>query len=434
MTSNSHSGCAGGCSEYLDLSRRSFLRLAGGALGAFAAQSWMPRVVLADSHSSTRDVLVSIFLPGGCDGLSMIVPYEEDNYYTLRPTLAIRRPGSGGEAALDLDGFFGLAPALAPLMEAYSAGNFLAVHATGSKDPTRSHFDAMHFMQVGVPQPPASLFTGWLARHLLTSAPTLSEGVLRAVSMGYGVQRTLTGAPSTIPLSDIGDFELYGREETAAARRNVLAELYAAGPEPMRSAAANTQRTIDLLASIDFDDYAPAGGISYPNNEIGYGMRAAAALIRAEIGVEAIGIDYGGWDTHESQGPVGGQMAQQMSGLGQALAAFHEDVFGSGCKNVVVVTMSEFGRNVAENGTRGTDHGHGNVMFVLGDHVNGGRVLTEWPGLAPGQLYEGQDLQTTIDYRDIVGEIVMRRLGNNRIAEVFPDSSYAFTERGATVL
>jgi uncharacterized protein (DUF1501 family) len=430
----SNSDCQKGCQEYRELSRRRFLGLSAGVVAAAATPTWLPRVVLADTENSSRDVIVSIFLRGGWDGLSVCVPHADDRYYQLRPSLAIPRPGSGGaNAATDLDGFFGLPPALQPLLEVYQDGNLLLVHACGSKDPTRSHFDAMNFMEVGMPNPPVSMYTGWLGRHLQTTAPTLEEGVLRAVGIGHGLQRTLVGGPATLPIADLAEFGFAGDPASSRLRRRALEDLYAGKQEPLRSAAQSTFRTVDLLEQIDFQGYTPAGGTVYPEGELGYALKSTAALIKAEVGVEAVAIDYGGWDTHENQMPLEGTMASLMQGFGQGLAAFHKDLFTDDFTNLVVVAMSEFGRNVAENGSQGTDHGHGSVMVVLGGGIAGGRVLSQWPGLGESQLFEDQDLEITIDYRDILTEIATRRLGNPDYRNVFPDEAYTPVDHQITL-
>ncbi len=420
-----------GCKEYNQVSRRSFLGWTAGALAVAAAPGWLPKVVYADSENGSRDVLVSLFLRGGADGLSICPPHGEDAYYRLRPNLAIPRPDSGQTgAALDLDGFFGFAPAMAPLLGAYQAGDLLVVQATGKTDPTRSHFDAMLSMEIGQPDPPASLFTGWLGRHLQTTAPTVQDGALRAVGIGFGLQRTLAGAPQTIPIDDLASFGFAGDPATLAARRGALEELYEHYSEPLKTSGDNTFRTVDLLDSIDFSTYQPAGDATYGDDELGMAFKSTAALIKADAGVEAVAIDLGGWDTHDFQGPVEGGMGQLMGALASTLAAFHQDLDASNRTNVIVVAMSEFGRNAQENGSLGTDHGHGGLMFAMGSAIDGGRVLTEWPGLEAGELYEGQDLAITIDYRDILTEIVTERLGNPDFRNVFPDVDYTPTKHG----
>lgn len=420
-----------GCREYLEVSRRQFMGTTGAILAALGAPAWLPRVAFAQEGPGDRDILVSIFLRGGADGLTLCVPHGDDNYYAHRPTLNIPRPDSGDPAsALDLDGFFGLAPTMAPLLPAFAAGQLAFVHAAGSVDDTRSHFDAMHFMEVGKPRD-AALVTGWLGRHLLDMPPLSTAAALRAVGINPGLQRTLVGAPQTLPIPDLADFSLNGRNGTVDDRLLLLDEVYQRAGGPLALSATNTRNTIAVLDSIDFASYVPSGAAIYPDSAFGYALKTSASLIKAQVGVEAIAIDIGGWDTHEGQAPRDGYMAYLMADFAAAVAAFHADVIAAAAAKVTLVAMSEFGRNVAENGSAGTDHGHGNAMLALGANINGGQVLHQWPGLAPEQLFQGQDLAITIDYRDILAEIVQKRLGNNNLDFVFPD--YTPTFRGIAV-
>ncbi len=420
-----------GCHEYHRLSRRGFLGMSAGFAAAAATQAWLPRVVLADTESSSRDVVVSLFLRGGADGLTLCVPFGDPSYYQLRPNLAVAPPDSSATPrATDLDGFFGLPPAMTPLLEAYQDGALALVHACGLDSTSRSHFDAMHFMEVGMGNPPSSLISGWLGRHLQTTAPTVADGVLRAVGIGASLQRTLAGGPKTLPVGDLETFGLDGDPDTFLERRAALEAMYASVPAPLGQAARGTFGTIELLEQIDFGSYQPAGAAAYPEGELGLALKSVAALIKAEVGLEAAAVDLGGWDTHEFQGPVEGAMASVMGQLAAGLAAFHTDLFSDGFTRVVLVAMSEFGRNAFENGSAGTDHGHGGAMVVLGGHVAGGRVISQWPGLAPGQLYDDQDLAVTIDYRDILSEILVKRADNPDIQAVFTDPAYLPRDHG----
>ncbi|MEM1182168.1 MAG: DUF1501 domain-containing protein [Acidobacteriota bacterium] len=430
-TKDSHHDAAGrGCPEYLNLSRRRFLGLGAGAVTAAALPAWLPRVAYADTHAS-RDVVVSIFLRGGADALTLCVPFLEDNYYRLRPTQAIPRPDSGApNRALSLDGRFGIPQAMAPLMEAYGAGHLAMVHACGQPKANRSHFDAMHVVEVGHGEPPGSLATGWLGRHLQQSAPTHSDGVLRALALGFGLPRTLVGAPDTLPVNDPVNFDFRGRVETADARQATLEAMYADLERPLGAAARNTFRTLSLLRQLDVTNYQPAGGGAYPEDPFGQALRSAAALIRADAGIEAIAIDIGGWDTHERQGSTDGELNALMASFAGGLAAFHADLQSAGRDDVTTVALSEFGRNVFENASGGTDHGHGGVLFALGQNVQGGRVLTDWPGLEDELLYEGQDLKITIDYRDVLSELLEHRLGAADAGAIFDDPGYVAQSRG----
>jgi uncharacterized protein (DUF1501 family) len=428
-----------GCNEYNELSRRQFITDAAGASGLamFAASfpSWLPKVVLAESYDSSRDVIISIFLRGGADGLSLCVPFGDANYYTSRPTIAIPRPDSTQTTTrgIALDNFFMFPKAMQGLVPAYQSGNLLVVHATGSVDPSRSHFDAQKFMEVGKPRDP-SVVTGWLGRHLASVPPMRTDAPLRALGFASGLQKTLIGAPKTLPISDPATFTLGGASATRTERSNWLKSEFGSSPEPLRSSALDALNTLDLLRLINFTGYTPANGAVYPTSSFGRAMRSAAALIKADVGIEAAQIDVGGWDTHSAQDPVnaGGQMYNNMQGLANALGAFHADVIaGTQTTNVTVVVISEFGRNVRENSAQGTDHGRGNCMFVMGRNITGGRVFAfSWPGLAKENLQDGQDLKVTLDHRDILAEIVKNRLGNQNVGLVFPD--YVPTFRGVT--
>ena len=425
-----------GCSEYQELSRRQFLSTSAKVGGVLAlAPAWLPKVVLAQDDDSVRDIMVSIYLRGGADGLTLCVPYADADYYLKRPSLNIAVPNLGDpNSAKDLNGFFGLPPAMAPLLTAYQAGQLLVVHATGSIDGSRSHFDAQKYMEVGKPADP-TVGTGWLGRHLLTAAPVDPNAVLRATGVGnYGLSKTLVGGPKTLPIPDLDNYDLTGSSSTKAARTAWLNTAYNRAQEPLKSNALNTQATINLLNTISFAGYTPAGGAVYPTGSFGYAIKSSAALIAANIGVEAIHIDVQSWDTHNNHGILVGTMATLMDSLARGLAAFHADIFTRGI-NVTVAVMSEFGRVVAQNGSAGTDHGHGNCMFFIGQNIIGGRVLSKasmggpdgWPGLSTAQLYQNQDLKVTIDHRDLLAEIVSKRLNNGaNLPTIFPGYTPTF--------
>jgi uncharacterized protein (DUF1501 family) len=432
MSRNQSNDDRNACDEYRQLSRREFVSRTTATAVALSVPAWLPRVTYAQS-ASDRDVLVSIFLRGGADGLTLVPPFGEPSYYTLRPTIAIPRPDSGSATpALNLDGFFGLPTAMAALLPAYQSGQLLVVHATGSTDPSRSHFDAQFFMEIGKPGD-LNVVTGWLGRHLASRPPMKVDAALRGIGFAFGLPQTLVGAPDTLPIPDPANFGLSGTSSTRTQRLAWLGNAYQIERDPLKTAALNTQRTINTLSALNIGGYVPAGGAVYPNTSFAAALRSTAALIRADMGVEAVQIDINnGWDTHSAQGPLNGGMAANMTQLAQGLAAFHADMNGaSRMGNLTVVTVSEFGRVARENASQGTDHGHGNVMFVMGGAVRGGRVLTIWPGLAPGQLYQNQDLNVTIDYRDILSELVLRRLGNTNLDLVFP--GYTPTMRGVFV-
>ncbi len=419
-----------GCNEYKQLSRREFLTASAGAAAAVYFPEWLPRVVLAESHSGTRDVIVSVFLRGGADGLSLCVPFADANYYAKRTTIAIPRPDSGlPNSAIAVDNFFGLPAAMGGLTNpmglhaVFQQGDLLVAHATGQINNSRSHFDAMRYMEVGKPADP-NLVTGWLGRHLASVPPMRTDAPLRALGLAQGLQKTLVGGPKTLPIPNPSNFSLAGSATTQIARLAVLETDYNAEEEPvLRASALDATNTIELLKTINFTTYAPANGAIYPNTSFGNAFKRVATMIKADIGIEAAQIDLGGWDTHATQNPVapGGSMYETMRNLSNSLGAFYFDVIAMGYK-VTVVALSEFGRNAKENGTTGTDHGRASAAFAMGSNIAGGRVLLNgaWPGLATAQLENGQDLKVTLDHRHILAEIVQNRLGNNDLAFVFP--------------
>ena len=435
MSDIDHDDCAG-CREYTELSRRQFVTGTAAAAAATAFfpifPDWLPQVTLAGAADSSRDVIVSVFLRGGADGLSLCVPFFDADYYAGRATIAVPRPDSrAATKGIALDNKFAFPQAMSGLVPAFQAGNLLVVHATGSIDPSRSHFDAQRFMEVGKPRD-TSLATGWLGRHLASTQPMRSNALLRALGISSGLAKQLVGAPRTLPIPDPANFAISGATATRNERAAWLKEDFGGSAEPVRSAALDALATIELLRLIDFVGYRPASGAVYPNTSFGRGLRSTAALIKADLGVEAVQIDIGGWDTHANQDPLAGSMFTTMQNLAGSLGAFHADVIGSGlAQNVTVVAMSEFGRNVRQNGSLGTDHGRGNCMFAMGRNIAGGRVLVNnWPGLARENLDNGQDLKVTLDHRDVLAEIVKNRLGNPNVSLVFPD--YVPTVRGVT--
>lgn len=422
-----------GCNEYQELARRDFLSLAGGIGVGALLPTWLPKVVMAQGSNSSRDIIVSVFLSGGTDGMSMVVPFGDPDYYTGRPNIAIPRPDAAGTGpkAVALDDFFGFSPGMAPLLGAYQNGDLLVAHATGSVDNSRSHFDAQRYMEVGKPRD-ARISGGWLGRHLATSSPLRSDAPLRGLSFTGGLPRTFAGGPKTLPIPTPANFAIGGSGATATSRAQWLAANHTATVRPVADNALDATNTIALLQRINFTGYAPVNGAVYPTNGLGQALRSTAALIKADVGVEAVHAFSGGWDTHAMQGPLttldGGFMHTRMLELAGALAAFHADVVqGTTSYGVTVVVISEFGRNARENGNRGTDHGRGNVAFAMGKKINGGRVLTNgWPGLARENLESGQDLRVTLDHRDILAEIVQNRLGNSNLSVVFPDYTPRF--------
>ena len=420
------------CTEYNELSRRQFVTWsAGAALLATFVPPWLPKVVLAESYAANRDVIISIFMRGGADGLTLCAPFADPEYYTGRPTIAIPRPdSSSANKGIALDDRFAFPQAMSALVESFTAKDLLVVHGTGSVDSSRSHFDQQHFIEVGKPRDP-TIVTVWLGRHLASTTPMRTNAPLRALGIANGLAQTLIGAPQALPIPSPANFGLVGNPATRQERTDWLKNDYAGTIDPVRSAAIDTSATMDLLKTINFAGYAPANGAVYPTGSFGASLKSAAALIKADIGVEAIQVDVGGWDTHSTQAPLTGSMFNTMTGFAGALGALYKDLIAVGAHSVTVVVVSEFGRNVRENGSMGTDHGRGNCMFVMGKNIAGGKVMTRnWMSLARENLESGNDLKVTIDHRDILAEIVKNRLTNDKLSFVFPD--FVPTMRGAT--
>ena len=421
------------CDEYNRLSRRNFLANSASAAAAAALVAatpvWLPRVAMANSYNSgSRDVIISLYLRGGIDGLSYVIPWGEAAYYNARPTLNVPRPDSGApRRAIDLNGFFGMHPAMAPLIPAYNNQHLLFVHACGSTDTSRSHFEAQRSMETArIGEPSAS--TGWLGRHILNSQPMNPDALLRAVGISTGLQKTLQGGSLTLPIPNLEHFGLLGNGN-APARSAILDAMYSSSFDPLKTVAYNTLQTINLLNTINFAGYIPDGGAVYPDTQLGLALKSTAALIKAQVGTEAIAIDVGNWDHHNAEGVLSGAFNSMLTDFAACLAAFYADMMAvAASPSFTLVAMSEFGRRLAENGSSGTDHGYANVMTVMGGCVNGGRVLSRWPGLDAAHLFQNRDLNVTIDYRDVLSEIVRTRLGVSDLSYIFP--AYAPVTRG----
>jgi len=399
-------------------SRRVFLK--GSALAMFGVGSmpaWLSRsLYAADSSSNSRKkILVAIFQRGAVDGLNMVVPFGEPRYYALRPSIAIPKPDGTPNSAVDLDGFFGLHPALAPLKPMFDAQHLAIVDAVGSPDPTRSHFDAQDYMESGTPGYKGAT-DGWMNRALPKQSGTPSP--LRAISLGDSLARTLRGHNDAVAVRNLNDFQVHDPGGAAT-----FESMYENSLDTMlHGTGRETFNAVKMMQSIQKQTYVPANGAAYPNGGFGKNLQQIAQLIKANVGVEVAFADIGGWDTHVNEvggQPTNGQLANNLAQFGQALAAFHQDL-GDRMEDVTLVTMSEFGRTVKENGDRGTDHGHANVMFVLGGDVRGGKIYGDWPGLQEEQLYDARDLALTTDFRDVLSELVAKHLGNSNLKSVFP--------------
>jgi uncharacterized protein (DUF1501 family) len=420
--------------EVQTVSRREMLNrsfaLSALASAQIAWPHWMPRLAFAPPNRAPRgDVLVCVFLRGGADGLNIIVPHGEDAYHAARPVIGLARPDDRSaekeRRVLDLDGFFGLNPVMEPLLPIFKGGQAVAVHATGSPDPTRSHFDAMDYMERGTPGS-HSEGSGWLGRHLAT-LDTGTNAPLRAIGWGTTLQQSLRGTISATAIKSIVDYHLAGNGTAAQEMLAALNALYSADPATLKQVSGQTNAVLELVSRVNVAAYKPANGVNYDDsNEFDMALMQTAALIKADVGLEVAAIDLGGWDTHQNEEA---ELTKELTGLSTGLAAFHTDM-GATMKNITVVVMSEFGRRVAENASGGTDHGHGNMMMVLGGNVVQKPVIADWPGLSADTLVNG-DLAITIDYRDVLSEIVSTRLNNPAVEQVFP--GFKPTPRGIVI-
>jgi uncharacterized protein (DUF1501 family) len=399
----------------MSITRRIFLRNSALAVvGTAAVPSFLARAAMGAVQPGSRTRrLVVIFQRGAADGLNIVVPHAEPQYYAMRPSINIPR-----NSVIDLDGFFGLHPSLAPFQPLWQQRQLAIVHAAGSPDPNRSHFDAQDFMESGTPGV-KSTDDGWLNRAL-RNLPQSQKSAFKAVAMGPSIPRILSGAEPAIAINNINDFSVGGRNPKASPVANTFEAMYDHSLDTvMHGTGEETFDAVKMLRSADPSKYKPAPGVDYPKGHFGDNLRQLAQLIKANLGVQVAFADIGGWDHHVNEGATEGQIANVLRDFSQSLAAFWTDLGDLG-EDTVVVTMSEFGRTARENGNRGTDHGHANVMFVLGGPVKGGKVYGRWPGLDQAQLYEGRDLALTTDFRQVLGEAVARHMGNKNLATVFP--------------
>ena len=388
-------------------------------VGTAAIPSFLTRAVMAQATaaSASRKKLVVIFQRGAADGLNIVIPHAEPSYFQMRPTIAIPQ-----QQIIDLDGFFGLHPAMASLKPLWDAKHLAIVHAAGSPDMTRSHFDAQDYMESGTPGIKATE-DGWLNRALQAEDERrrATETPFRAVALTAEMPRTLEGKVRALALNNVRDFHLGGARTPAnASFANSFEGLYDESSDTaLRGAGREVFEAAKMLQATDPARYTPAAGVEYPKGGFGDSMKQIAQLLKADLGVEAAFADIGGWDHHQNEGSVDGQLAGRLREFSQSLSAFWMDM-GTQAEDVVVVTMSEFGRTARENGTRGTDHGHANVMFVMGGPVRGGRVYGRWPGLAAEQLNEGRDLAVTTDFRQVLAEVAFKQIGARDLNLTFP--------------
>jgi len=394
----------------MDRSRRTFIKSTGlGFLALGLPPPFLVRAAGAEQIARGK-VLVVVFQRGGMDGLNVVVPFKDRAYYALRPSIAVAEPAAGEERALDLDGFYALHPALATLKNIYDKGQLAIIHAAGSPDNTRSHFDAQDYMEVGTPGI-KSTPDGWLNRCL--NGRPISDSPFRGVAVSPQTPRIMSGTAPALTISSIEEFRLRNAGVAPALQR-----LYANSADPLFRRGGDS--LFDAMARLRaVEAKIPPSTASYPAGKFAVGLKQIARLIKADVGLEIAFSEIEGWDTHVAEGGATGQLANRLRELGDGLAAFYQDL-GDRMEDVVLVTLSEFGRTAQENGNRGTDHGHANVMFVIGPRVRGGKVYGRWPGLAPEVLYEGRDLDLTTDYRSVCSEILARHMGQRDVTKIFP--------------
>ncbi len=396
------------------INRRIFLRNSAITLvGTAAVPAFLRGAAFGAEPPGLRTKrLVVIFQRGAADGLNIVVPHGEPTYYAMRPSISIPR-----SSVLDLDGFFGLHPSMSALQPLWSQKHLAIVHAAGSPDPTRSHFDAQDFMESGTPGLKATE-DGWLNRSL-HSLPA-PDSAFRAVAMGPTLPRILAGHEPAVAINSLSDFGIGGRSPNQSPVQNSFEAMYAGSVDAvLHGSSQETFDAVKMLKAANPAQYTPSAGANYPRGRFGDSLKQLAQLIKANLGVQVAFADIGGWDHHVNEGSTEGQIANVLRDFSQSLAGFWTDL-GDLAEDTIVVTMSEFGRTVRENGNRGTDHGHANVMFVMGGPVKGGKVYGRWPGLESSQLYEGRDLAVTTDFRFVLGEAVRQHLGNRDLSDVFP--------------
>jgi uncharacterized protein (DUF1501 family) len=407
------------------MDRRYFLKSSGIALASFGIMAAAPDFLhqFADAQTLTdrrgrKKTLITIFQRGAVDGLNMVVPYGESEYYNLRRNIAVPKPGQT-DGAVNLDGFFGLHPSLKSFEPFWNNKQMAVIHSAGSPDNTRSHFDAQDYMESGTPGNKGTR-DGWLSRVLQTSQGK-NDSAFRGVSMTQQTPRSMMGRYPTIAMTNLADFSI----KAGAYSRSVQGGFEGVYDENSKDSLGETGKetfeAVNFLRKANPAQFEPENGATYPNTPFGRSLKQIAQLIKADVGLEIAFTDTPGlnWDTHLNQGGARGQMANLLLGFGNAISALVVDL-GKRMDDVVILTMSEFGRTARQNGSNGTDHGHGNAMFVIGNSVKGGKVYGDWKGLKSDQLNEGRDLAVTTDFRDVFGEISQKHLGNKNLAKIFP--------------
>lgn len=403
----------------MTVTRRDFFKTAG----LLSLPVLAPRLAFAADGDRSTDTVIVIFQRGGMDGLQAVVPFADNDYYRLRPTIGIPRPGTGTNAAVQLDERFALNPAAAALKPLFDAGRLAVVHAVGLKTTNRSHFDCQDFYERGTPDITAAS-DGWVNRYLQVKPTTATFG---AVGVGRATQPSLRGPAPVVGMSNIAGFRLNVTGDRGAQTEALLGSLYD-GRTMLSSVARSSIGAIDDLATANPGARPIESGATYPNTTFGNQMKEVAQLIKSDLGLKVACVDIGGWDHHEN---INNVLPPLLTELSNTLAAFDKDL-GPRMANVSVVTMTEFGRRAFQNGSNGTDHGSGTVMFVLGGGVAGRQVVADWPGLADRNLFNG-DLDVTIDYREVLSELIEKRMGGGDLARIFPGYARSSSRRGLFV-
>lgn len=410
------------------MDRRYFLKTSGIGLASFGFMAAAPEFLHQFAAAQTaakgygkKKVLVTIFQRGAVDGLNMVVPFGESEYYNLRRTIAIKKPNETG-GAIDLDGFFGLHPSMKPFEALWKEKKLAVVTAAGSPDNTRSHFDAQDYMESGTPGYKGTK-DGWLNR-VLQSTTKKDESPFRAVAMTQSLPRALYGKAPSVAMTNLADFSIKAGIYSNNMKGGFEGIYDQNSKDSLSETGKETFEAVNYLKQANPAQYKPENGAVYPTTPLGGSLAQIAQMIKAGIGLEVAFAEMGGWDTHSNQGagnnPAQGQLANLLRDFSAAIAAFSTDL-GTRMDDVVVLTMSEFGRTARENGTRGTDHGHGNSMFVIGNTVKGGKVYGDWKGLKNDQLNEGRDLAVSTDFRDVFAEVAQKHAGAKDLAKLFPN-------------
>jgi len=412
------------------MNRRFFIKSGSVALASFGftgvAPSFLHRAVFGQQalvKGQRRKTLIAIFQRGAVDGLNMVVPHGEAAYYDLRPSIAIGKPEPGtAETVINLDGFFGLHPSMASMKSLWDSKRLAVLHAVGSPDNTRSHFDAQDYMESGTPGRKGTP-DGWLNRFLQSKGDT-DPRPFRAVSLTRALPRAMQGKAPTVAMSNLADFTIRAGRSSASVQGGFEAIYEQTVNDALSGTGRETFEAVNYLKKVNPSQYLPENGAQYPRTPFGNALLQIAQLIKAGVGLEVAFTDTQGlnWDTHVNQGNARGQLGNLLQQFSNGLTALSLDL-GHRMDDVVILTMSEFGRTVRENGNRGTDHGHANAMFVIGNSVRGGKVYGQWPGLKTDQLHEGRDLALTTDFREVFGEIAKKHLGAANLPSIFPGYS-----------